>query len=162
MLLQLEVQLPREERTVDLWISAGAVRITNIIQCSKIYGDEKHFVLQETLDNNNELTLKYLKSCVSCYTSKTHTKRHKRQRAGETDSNVPCKVTRHSQSGDSAEHFDFKKHCVFCGEFCDLKKDEKTSGSGTPYETTASRAPQTKLIFQFFQHVKYPNSFIQR
>ena len=109
----------------ELLICAGAVRITNIIRCSKIYGDEKHFELQETLDKNNEFILKCHKSCVSCYTSKTHTERHKRQRAGETDSNVPHKVTRRSHSGDSAEHFDFQKHCVFCGEFCNLNIDKK-------------------------------------
>ena len=97
----------------------------NIIWCSKIYGDEKHFELQETLDKNNEFTLKCHKSCVSSYTSKTHTERHKRQRAGETDSNVPRKVTRRSQSGDSAEPSGFQNHCVFCVEFCNLKNDKK-------------------------------------
>ncbi|KAG0707259.1 hypothetical protein GWK47_024178 [Chionoecetes opilio] len=102
-----------------------AVRIRNLIQCSKIYGDEKHFELQESLDDNNEMILKCHKSCVSCYTSKVHIERHKRKRGAEPDSNVPFKVARRSHSGGSAECFDFKRHSFFCGEFCNLNADKK-------------------------------------
>jgi len=37
---------------------ATAVRIANIIRCSKIYGDEKHFELEDALEKNKEFTLK--------------------------------------------------------------------------------------------------------
>ena len=36
---------------------SGAVRIANIIRCSKIYGDEKHYELENELEKNNEFSL---------------------------------------------------------------------------------------------------------
>jgi len=103
---------------------ATAVRIANIIRCSKIYGDEKHFELEDALEKNKEFTLKCHKSCVSSYTSKSHTQRHKRHCDEETDP-ISQKVTRRSLSGYSDETFNFKKHCLFCGETCIIEKDKK-------------------------------------
>lgn len=112
-------------------ICAGSHRILNIILCSKIYSDEKHFDLQESLDKNIAFTLNCHKSCVSSYTSRIHTKRHKRKRAKETDCNVsPCKATRHSSSENSLGHFDFQTNCLFCGEFCNVKKTRRTHLDG--------------------------------
>lgn len=103
-------------------IQAGPVRIENIIKCSKIYGDEKHVDLQNILEKNNELTLKCHKSCVSAYTSKTHTQRHKRQGVKEKEASIPQKITRRSTSGET---FNFLLHCLYCGESCNIERDKK-------------------------------------
>ena len=106
------------------FIAAKAVRITNIIRCSKLYGDDKHFELQNALDKNTEITLKCHKSCVSSYTSKSHTERHKRQSDDQTEV-TPHKVTRRSLSTETGKTFKFREHCVFCAEECILEKDKK-------------------------------------
>lgn len=65
------------------------------------------------------------KSCVSSYTSKAHTDRHKRRSEAESDASIPRKVTRRLLMGDAAEPFNFRKHRLFCGEDCNVERDEK-------------------------------------
>jgi len=115
----------RCETKKDPLITATAVRISNIIRCSKIYGDGKHFDLQEALNQNSELTIKCHKTCVSTYTSSRQTDRYKRQNDREADSAIPRKVTRQSLSKPGGETFNFRQHCLFCGDHCDIEKDKR-------------------------------------
>ena len=64
------------------------------------------------------------KDSASRYTSKDHTDRHKRQCGGD-DADIPRKKTRRSLTGESTSPFDFKRHCLFCGNICNVEKDKK-------------------------------------
>ena len=105
---------------------AGFKRIENIIKCSIVYGDGKHYCLQEKLDADKDFTIKCHRCCVSTYTSSVQTERHKRQTdSSRSCSPAPRKVTRRSSTSGEGDRFTFKTHCVYCGWKCDLQKDAK-------------------------------------
>ena len=94
-------------------ITSGARRIRSIIAASHQRGDYLHEELQVHLDEDLTFTIKYHKSCVSSYTSRTHTQRQvvgvKRRLKRE-----PPPLKRLCCSESSL--FVFKLHCIFCGE----------------------------------------------
>jgi hypothetical protein len=102
--------------------TAGAQRIKTIIKCSIQYGDEK-FIEQETkVQDDQDFTIQFHRSCVSTYTSKTHLKRAILL-TGSGDSEASSSHPKKQRRSKTA--FEFQKHCIFCGENCYLKKDPK-------------------------------------
>ena len=110
-------------------IESGHARIESIIRCSKIYDDGLHTLLQEKLDSDPTLTIKCHKSCVSTYTSKTLTQRHKRKHDEPFSSNIPAKITRRSTD---ISIFSFQHQCLFCGDRCDVEKNIKNPSRWRP------------------------------
>jgi len=108
--------------------TAGNDRILKIIETSKQRQDCVNVELEKQLQNeHNVQTVKYHKSCVSTYTSPLHIGRYLRrigveQADSKTSSEPPVKRLRRSD----VFAFDFKKHCLFCGEPCNIYPDPKT------------------------------------
>ena len=96
----------------------GIARVKSIISASKAYGDTLHEELQPQLDRDENLTIYYHKNCVSRYTSTSNLNKYYNN---ENDSPPPVKRVRRSLAG----LFDFRTHCLFCGEACELNKDPK-------------------------------------
>jgi len=100
----------------------GPERIQTIINSSKIYGDGLFKELEEHIESDNECSFFCHKSCVSSYTSKQHISRVlKRKGDAATCSHISPKKKRRSSMPD----FDFRKHCLFCGNDCILEKDPR-------------------------------------
>ena len=59
----------------NLLATAGPARVKTIILASKQRGDDKHIQLQQQLDDNENLSIKCHRSCVSTYTSTSHIQR---------------------------------------------------------------------------------------
>ena len=57
-------------------ITGGVRRIRHIIESSKERNDCLHTELQELIDKNSQLQIRFHKTCVSTYTSKIHIERH--------------------------------------------------------------------------------------
>jgi len=110
-------------------IESGHTRIQNIIRCSKVYGDSNLYFLEEKLANDSTLIIKCHKSCVSIYTSKTTTDRHKRKHSEPDSSDVPKEVTRRSTD---TSIFSFLQQCMFCGDQCVTEKDPKNPSRWRP------------------------------
>ena len=102
--------------------TAGPQRITTIIAASKARGDSIHLTLESELDKNPDLTVQCHRDCVTTYTSKQHISRAAKKRgiSHERSHSVPPVRRRRSQE----QSFEFKKHCIFCGELC-LSHDKK-------------------------------------
>ena len=98
----------------------GPQRIETIINASKLYG---HGELQRQLEELGWRDDVYVhKSCVSTYTSKQHISRHLK-RKGDTTADAYVSPKRRRRSGTPT--FEFREHCLFCGETCDVTKDVK-------------------------------------
>ena len=108
--------------------SRGPSRIQSIIAASKAYGDGLHLTLERQLATNEEISLSYHKNCVSRYTSRTNLAHHKKV---TTDTDAQEQPTK-KRLRRSAEHFDFKKHCLYCGEACNVEKDPKNPSRWRP------------------------------
>lgn len=89
--------------------SVGVNRLRN---ASEIRGDGLHEQL------SHDLNLKYVchKNCVSSYTSKFHIKRYLSQ---HDKANIESTAKRTCRSQVSL--FNFKEHCIICGEACEEK-----------------------------------------
>ena len=72
--------------------------------------------LQNQLSETANLTIFYHKNCVSKYTSKSNVPKYALQNVAEE---LPRKLRK------SSAEFNFKKHCLYCGEICDIVKDAK-------------------------------------
>ncbi|KAJ8021891.1 hypothetical protein HOLleu_39220 [Holothuria leucospilota] len=95
--------------------TAGTARIESIIHASKVYGDNLHVELRSKLAEIENLKIYYHRNCVSRYTSKSNLKKYENE-----ESAPPVKRLRRSLAV-----FDFKLHCLYCGEICEIHKDPK-------------------------------------
>ena len=96
--------------------SSGTSRIQTIITASKAYGDGLHAKLEKLIAEKEDLIINYHKNCVSRYTSKSNLAKYQKN----TLDAPPPKKLRHLSST-----FEFKEHCLYCGEICDVNKDPK-------------------------------------
>ena len=118
----------------EILIKAGSDRIQNIIVSSKKRGDIIHHDLESKLFTNPNLLIDCHKSCVSTYTSDFHIQKAIK-RCGDsigTDNEPPIRRLRSQVSS-----FDFKKHCLVCGEVC-LEKDPKNPSRWRPVSQCSS------------------------
>ncbi|KAG0727209.1 hypothetical protein GWK47_035120 [Chionoecetes opilio] len=99
----------------------GNINPLRIIKASKDRDDTLHIELEKKLRLNPDMKVKCHKSCVSTYTSRHHIQRS-RKRHGQTERSFSEPLTRKRRSDPS--EFEFKKHCLFCGEMC-VPKDPK-------------------------------------
>ena len=91
-----------------------------IIRCSKARHDGLHLDLERQLQSDIDINIKCHKNCVSSYTSNSHIQRHLKRthvQSNPCESTVPTKRSRRSDTPS----FDFKEHCFFCGDVCELK-----------------------------------------
>ena len=112
---------PQCEKKEDL-STIGSQRIASIIAASKARGDSVHLSLEKDLQENQDLQIQCHRTCVSTYTSKHHISRAMK-RCGitqERSHSAPPARKRRSEG----LHFEFKKHCIFCGEEC-LPRNKK-------------------------------------
>ncbi|PIK51924.1 hypothetical protein BSL78_11179 [Apostichopus japonicus] len=93
----------------------GLARIETIINASKVYGDTLHVDLETQLAENEYLKIYYHRNCVSRYTSKTNLAKYK--------NNVSAPPAKRLQRLLSV--FDFKLHCLYCGQACEINKNPK-------------------------------------
>lgn len=124
------VQACRGGGTSGQMSNAGERRIRTIIEYSKKYGDGLHKTLQDTLDKNPQLTLTVHRNCVSNYCSPQHCKEALRRKGDVDSAGVPSPAKRRRRSG--MQEFDFQRHCIFCGEECNIPyiRTAKTLGDG--------------------------------
>lgn len=102
----------------------GPQRIRSIIKASKeVHHDGRHVGLEQLLAGDGNASIFCHWTCVSTYVSSHHLKRsQKRTSSPQVTDDIPAqKRLRRSQS----LHFDFKVHCIFCGEVCIMDKDTK-------------------------------------
>ena len=106
--------------------SAGPERVQTIIRCSKARHDGLHLDLERQLQSDTHINIKCHKNCVSSYTSKSHIQRHLKcthVQSNPCESTFPTKRFRRSDTPS----FDFKEHCFFCGDVCELKRHGKNT-----------------------------------
>ena len=109
--------------------SNGLSRIQTTVECSKIYEDGLHQELEQLLAEDSNCTIKSHRTCVACYTSPKSTKRILKRKNDVSSENLEeCKVEKKCVRRSSTPIFDFRQHCIFCGEWCDVKKDCKHLG----------------------------------
>ncbi|MES9884700.1 MAG: hypothetical protein ABW185_27970 [Sedimenticola sp.] len=103
-------------------VSVGPRRIRSIIAASKTRGDTIHLSLASELDRDPDLSVMCHRDCVGTYTSKHHISRalKKRKPTDERSHSAPPVRKRRSD----IQPFEFKKHCLFCGNLC-LPRDKK-------------------------------------
>lgn len=103
-------------------ITIGQQRIRTIISCSEVYGDRKETELQNRLAEDQDLKFKCHKSCVSKYTDKNKVTRYETRKRSceEVGEKQQPKVRRSVTSS-----FNFRQHCIYCGEDCVVEKDKK-------------------------------------
>ena len=99
------------------------------IECSKIYEDGLHQELEQLLTEDSNCTITSHRTCVACYTSPKSTKRILKRKSDIRsekleDYKEEKKRFRHS----STPFFDFRQHCIFWGEWCDVQTDSKQPG----------------------------------
>jgi len=106
----------------------GSARIETIIKYSKEY-DGVHTELEAKLKDDSDLNLRCHRN--SSYTSAEHLKRHKK-RSGLANETAPIPKKR---SRSVTSKFQFKEHCIFCGEVCQIERDKKIliAGGGWYY-----------------------------
>lgn len=107
--------------------SKGPSRIQSIINASKTYGDDLHLRLEGEFATE-DISLSYHKNCVSRYTSKTNLSHHQNVTADTQCQEQPTK----KRFRRSEEQFDFKHHCLYCAETCDVDKDPKNPARWRP------------------------------
>ena len=105
-------------------ITGGVRRIRHIIESSKERNDCLHTELQELIDKNSELQIRFHKTCVSTYTSKIHIERHKK-RLGSLLERPACDSAVKRRAYRPA--FDFKQCCLICGDACQPKDPKNPS-----------------------------------
>ena len=103
-------------------------RIHTIINCSKARQDGKAVELEARMEANEHFTIKFHKNCVSSYTSKTNIERIKRRLEENPEVEQAPKRGRRS----SITSFNFREHCLFCGEPCVVERDSKNPNRWRP------------------------------
>ena len=103
--------------------TSGSSRLDTIINASKVYGDELHVTLEKQRAEHPNLTVFYHKNCVSKYTSKSNLVKYQTS----AENAPPAKKLRRSSS-----EFEFMKHCLYCGQLCNLDKDPKNPERWNP------------------------------
>ena len=126
-----------DEKT-SLSTNTGTSRIETIISVSKVYDDTLHKELQTKLDGNKNLKILFHRNCVSRYASKSNLIAYNKNK---TDSSPPVKKLRKSSA------FDFRFHCLFCGEACEVNKDPKN-----PQNVRALRLLVEELLRPLFRN----------
>ena len=100
-------------------------RIHAIIDASKLYKDDLHSRLQVQLEENSDLKIWYHTNCVSRYLSPKSLSKLKRQDTSLVEPS--SKNLRQSYT-----QFEFRCHCLYCGENCDLQKCPKNPSRWRP------------------------------
>ena len=95
----------------------------NIIQASVHYGDNLHEYLQEQLDLNEHLQVFYHQHCISTYLACAPSG----SKSLPVDQ-APIKRMRRSD----VPTFNFREHCIYCGECCMIEKDRKNPNRWVP------------------------------
>ena len=136
--------------------TSGSSRLDTIINASKVYGDELHVTLEKQRAEHPNLTVFYHKNCVSKYTSKSNLVKYQTS----AENAIPAKKLRRSSS-----EFEFMKHCLYCGQLCNLDKDPKnperwnpaykcrstvSEHDRTPYSALPNKRPGTLINFWHF------------
>ena len=85
-----------------------------VIQCSNRRKDSLH----ETIGSSS---IQYHKNCYVIYTSNDHINRYLKRKCAEEPGTSQVKRSRRYSTGI----FDFKQHCIKCGEYCNVVKDKK-------------------------------------
>jgi hypothetical protein len=99
--------------------SAGSSRIISIIQASQTYKDSLFTELETQFSTDPDLSVFYHKNCVSRYTSKTNLAKYLK---ADTDEEAGPSTKRLRRSSSV---FDFMHHCLYCGQLCELNKNER-------------------------------------
>ncbi len=87
--------------------------------------DDLHLEIMKELDENPCLTIKCHKNCVSSYTSSSHIRSYlKRQKQDDTPQELRSCLPKRSRRSELSS-FDFKQHCLFCGEICSISPDPR-------------------------------------
>lgn len=105
---------------------SGGERVQNVIEASKIHGDNIHAELETKLGKDPNHAIKYHKACITKYLTKARRLFSKKQSAAS--SVVPEKRTRLSLGPP----FDWLRQCLYCGESCLLKPDPKNPQRWNP------------------------------
>lgn len=108
--------------------TSGSERIRSVIQASQQRGDTLHTNLQSSLTENPNYEIVCHRNCVSTYCSKEKIKRFLKSKERSSSAPPPLKRTRRSESTG----FDFKIHCIFCGEQCIESRDSKNPSRWRP------------------------------
>ena len=102
-------------------LGAGAktiVGIERLIKASKARDDGLH----EQIAPSEGLVTCH-KNCVSTYTSTYHIKRYTATKASTSIDSEPV-IKRRRRSQDNVT-FNFKEHCIFCGDMCEMEPDPR-------------------------------------
>ena len=104
---------------------SGPKRIRSIIKASKeVHGDGRHENLELQLANDENAFIFCHRSCVSSYVSTEHLKRSSKHPSSIAASNdIPH--AKRSRRSETPILFNFKKHCIFCGDECVMEKDPR-------------------------------------
>ena len=102
-----------------------AQRIRSIIKASKeVHRDGRHEYLERLLENDKEAFISCHRSCVSTYVSTEHLNRpSKRLTSRPINDDVPRE--KRSCRSETPTRFDFREHCLFCGQVCVMDVDPK-------------------------------------
>ena len=76
--------------------------------------------------SDNE-TINTHESCVKSYTSKEHIRQYLKRKENDDSESPQPKKTRNSVSA-----FNFKVHCLFCGDICEMKPNKKNPSRWQP------------------------------
>ena len=97
-------------------LTGTQARIESIIVASRVRGDGFHEQLEASLHDRSSTHSVYVhKNCVSTYTSKTHIQRYVSKHSQQT---TPEEPQRKKIKRSDITTFDFRRHCLFCGEEC--------------------------------------------
>ena len=96
------------------------------MNASKALGDSLHLKLQGQIESNQQLQFYYHKFCISSYLSLTFST--PKCLSDQESNQPPVKRTRKSQESE----FNFRKHCLYCGDACEIEKDPKNPQKWIP------------------------------
>ena len=83
-----------------------------------------HQGLEQLLTEDSNCTVTSHRTRVACYTSPKSMKRIlKRKNDVRSEKLEECEVEIKHVHRSSTPIFDFRQHCIFCGEWCDVQKD---------------------------------------
>ena len=138
------------DKTEELTSICGPKRIRTIICASKRRKDNFHSELESKLHENPELTVSCHRSCVSSYTSAQHIARcARKQSLSESSIQRRTALKRRSELGK----FEFKEHCIFCGEECLLRSSKNPERWRVVCRcTTADRHDNLSFKDRILQH----------
>ena len=97
-------------------------RLRHIINASIRYGDSLHIDIQQKLDLDKNLQVYYHKNCISTYQTCA---------PASTPSHVDGPLPKRTRSSD-VPAFNFREHCIYCGERCLIERDKKNLNRWVP------------------------------